>query len=400
MFTGFFYTLREEKVPVTPTEWMTLMEALDKGLAGGSLSGFYYLSRAVLVKSEAHYDRFDMAFRRYFEGVETAESLASQVAEWLEHGLPPLKVSPSDRLPFSEWSLEKLKKELEERLKKQDGQHHGGSQWIGTGGTSPFGHSGYHPAGVRIGGQSNNRSAVKVAAERRYRDFRNDSVLNTRQFEVALRKLRQLSSNEETPPDVLNIDKTIDATCRKAGMLELVWDRPRKNTVKVVILMDSGGSMNPYARLCSQLFTAASRVNHFKDIKFYYFHNCVYDRLYNDPFCLARNSVDTTEVIKNLDSSYRLIMVGDASMAPSELLMVGGALDWGVDDNDPGEMWLKRLADHFSHSAWLNPIPRQMWPPEGERTYDTISVIRRIFPMFELTVEGLERAVARLKVNR
>lgn len=400
MFTGFFYTLKEEKVPVTPTEWMTLMEALDKGLSGGSLSGFYHLSRAVLVKSESHYDRFDMAFRRYFEGVETPEGLASQVAEWLEHGLPPLKISPSDRLPFSEWSLEKLKKELDERLKKQDGQHHGGSQWIGTGGTSPFGHSGYHPAGVRIGGQSGNRSAVKVAAERRYRDFRNDSVLNTRQFEVALRKLRQLSSNEEVPPDVLNIDKTIDATCRKAGMLELVWDRPRKNTVKVVILMDSGGSMSPYAMLCSQLFTAASRVNHFKDIKFYYFHNCVYDRLYNDPFCSARKSVETTGVIKDLDSSYRLIMVGDASMAPSELLMVGGALDWGVDDNDPGEMWLKRLTDHFSHSVWLNPIPQQMWPPEGERTYDTISVIRRIFPMFELTVEGLERAVARLKVNR
>ncbi|MFZ5648553.1 MAG: vWA domain-containing protein [Bacillota bacterium] len=400
MFTGFFYTLREEKVPVTPTEWMTLMEALDKGLAGGSLSGFYYLSRAVLVKSEVHYDRFDMAFRRYFEGVETPESLASQVAEWLEHGLPPLKIDPSERIPFSEWSLEKLKKELDERLKTQDGQHHGGSQWIGTGGTSPFGHSGYHPAGVRIGGHSNNRSAVKVAAERRYRDFRNDSVLNTRQFEVALRKLRQLSRNEEVPPDQLNIEKTIDATCRKAGMLELVWDRPRKNTVKVVMLMDSGGSMNPYARLCSQLFTAASRVNHFKDMKFYYFHNCVYDRLYNDPFCLARNSVNTADVIKNLDGNYRLIMVGDASMAPSELLMVGGALDWGVDNNEPGEKWLKRLADHFSHSVWLNPIPQNMWPPAGERSYDTISIIRGIFPMFELTVEGMERAVSRLKVNR
>jgi hypothetical protein len=400
MFTGFFYTLRDEKVPVTPTEWMTLMEALDRGLAGSSLSGFYYLARAVLVKSEAYYDRFDMAFRRYFDGIETTEKLAAQVAKWLENALPPLKIDPAGKIPFTDWSLEELKRQLEERLAEQKEEHHGGSRWIGTGGTSPFGHSGYHPAGLRIGGQSVNRSAVKVAAERRYRDFRNDDVLNTRQFEVALRKLRQLSRNEEVQPDVLNLDKTVEATCRKGGMLELVWDRPRKNTVKVVLMMDSGGSMNPYARLCSQLFQAASKVNHFKDIKFYYFHNCVYDRLYNDPFCILKNSVRTIDILRDLDSTYRLIMVGDASMAPSELQMVGGALDWGVNNEEPGEAWLRRLATHFTHSVWLNPIPEYMWPPVGERSYDTIGVIRGIFPMFELTVEGLERAVNKLKVNR
>jgi len=400
LFTGFFYTLRGERVPVTPTEWMTLMDALDRGLAGGTLSGFYYLSRSVLVKSEAYYDRFDMAFKRYFDGVETPDSLASQVANWLEKGLPPLKIGAQDKLPFSDWSLEKLKRDLEERLKSQDGEHHGGSKWIGTGGRSPFGHSGYHPSGVRIGGQSNNQSAVKVAAERRYRDFRQDNILDTRQFELALRKLRQLSKNEEAPQDVLSMDKTIDATCRKGGLLDLVWDRPRKNTVKVVLMMDSGGSMNPYARLCSHLFAAASRMNHFKDIKFYYFHNCIYDRLFKDPFCMAKNSEKTTDVIRSLDGTYRLILVGDASMAPSELLMEGGALDWGVDDNEPGSIWLKRLADHFSHSVWLNPIPESMWPPVGERTYDTIGIIRDIFPMFDLTVEGLDRAVTKLKVNR
>ncbi|MFZ5634669.1 MAG: vWA domain-containing protein [Bacillota bacterium] len=400
MFTGFFYTLKDEKVPVTPTEWMTLMDALDRGLAGSSLSGFYYLARAVLVKSEAHYDRFDVAFWRYFKDVETPEKLAGQVARWLENALPPLKVDPSGRLPFSEWSLEELKKALDERLKKQKEEHHGGSRWIGTGGTSPFGHSGYHPAGLRIGGQSNNRSAVKVAAERRYRDFRNDDTLNTRQFEVALRKLRQLSKNEEAPRDVLNIDKTIDATCRRAGMLELVWDKPRKNTVKVVLMMDSGGSMNPFSRLCSQLFTAASKVNHFKDIKFYYFHNCIYEKLFKDPFCMVKNSVKTADVLRELDPGYRLIMVGDASMAPSELLMVGGALDWGVENDETGEVWLRRLASHFTHSVWLNPIPEYMWPPVGERSYDTIGIIRGIFPMFELTVEGLERAINKLKVNK
>jgi uncharacterized protein with von Willebrand factor type A (vWA) domain len=375
------------------------MEALDGGLAGGSLSGFYHLSRAVLVKTETHYDRFDVAFRRYFDGIDTTDRLADQVARWLEKSLPPLKIDPAQR-KFSDWSLEELKSALEERLKAQHEEHHGGSQWIGTGGTSPFGHSGYNPAGVRIGGQSNNRSAVKVAAERRYRDFRNDDTLHTRQFEVALRKLRQLGKNEEVPRDQLNIDKTIDATCRRAGLLELVWDRPRKNTVKVALVMDSGGSMNPYARLCSQLFTAASRVNHFKDIKFYYFHNCVYERLFNDPFCMRKNSVKTSDVIRDLDPGYRLIMVGDASMAPSELVMVGGALDWGVENDETGEVWLKRLAERFTHSVWLNPVAENLWPPPGERSYDTIGIIRGIFPMFPLTVEGLERAIGKLKVNR
>jgi uncharacterized protein with von Willebrand factor type A (vWA) domain len=400
MFTGFFYTLREEKVPVTPTEWMTLMDALNRGLAWGSLSGFYYLARAVLVKSEAHYDRFDIAFRRYFDGVETSDKLAALVAKWLENALPPLKIDPANKKPFAEWSLEELKKALEKRLKTQKGEHHGGAYWIGTGGTSPFGHSGYNPGGLRIGGQSTNRSAVKVAGERKYRDFRNDDVLNTRQFEVALRKLRRLSKNEEVPKDILNIERTIDATCRKAGMLELVWERPRKNTLKLLLLMDSGGSMDPYARLCSQLFTAASKVNHFKDVKFYYFHNCVYDRLFKDPFCLSKNSVKTFDVLRELDSSYRLILVGDASMAPSELMMAGGALDWYVENEEPGEVWLRRLADHFTHCVWLNPIQERMWPPTGERNYSTIGVIRGIFPMFELTVEGMERAVGKLKVNK
>lgn len=399
MFTGFFYTLKEEKVPVTPTEWMTLMEALNRGLSGGSLSGFYYLSRAVLVKSEAHYDRFDIAFSRYFDGIDTSDKLAERVAGWLEKSLPPLKIDPAQR-KFSEWSLEELKKALDERLKTQDGEHHGGSKWIGTGGRSPFGRLGYHPAGVRIGGRSNNQSAVKVAAERKYRDFRNDDTLNTRKYEVALRKLRELGKNEEVPRDQLNIDKTIEATCRRAGLLELVWDRPRKNTVKVALMMDSGGSMGPYARLCSQLFAAASRVNHFKDMKFYFFHNCVYERLFNDPFCMVRNSVKTTDIIRELDPGYWLIMVGDASMAPSELTMVGGALDWGVENDETGEVWLKRLSEHFSHCVWLNPVAEYLWPPPGERFYDTIGIIRSIFPMFPLTVEGLERAIAKLKVNR
>lgn len=394
MFSGFYYTLREKGVPVTPTEWMTLMEALQAGLGVNSLMGFYYLARAILVKSETLYDKYDQAFARYFDGVETPDKLAQQVAKWLEKALPPLKVDPKDRT-FSGWSLEELKKALQERLDTQDGEHHGGSQWIGTGGRSPFGHSGYNPAGVRIGGESVNRSAVKVAAERRYRDFRTDETLNARQFELALKKLRQLSVNQEGPMENLDLEETIDATCRKAGMLDLVFERDRKNTIKLVLMMDSGGSMNPFTRLCGQLFQAASRVNTFKDIKIYYFHNCVYGTLYNDPLITARNSIGTQEVLSLLAQDYRLIMVGDASMSPGELLMEGGALDWGVDDNEAGITWLKRLAQHFHHAVWLNPIAKNYWPPDN--AYDTIPMVSKVFPMFELTVEGLEGAVRSLR---
>jgi len=400
MFTGFFYTLREEKVPVTPTEWMTLMESLDRGLAGGSLRGFYYLSRAVLVKSESYYDRFDIAFMRYFDGLETPEKLAEKVAKWLENGLLPIKKDFAGNLNVSDWDMEKLKKELEERLKEQKGEHHGGSHWIGTGGTSPFGHSGYHSGGIRIGGQSNNRSAVKVAAERLHRDFRRDDTLNTKHFEVALRKLRQLSKNEEAPKTELNIEQTIDETCRNSGVLKLVWDRPRKNTIKLIILMDSGGSMSPFARLCSQLFSAASKVSHFKDTRFYYFHNCIYDALYKDPYCTQRNSLNTLDVFRELDDSYRVIIVGDASMAPSELLIEGGIIDWDKHNDDPGVVWLRRLADRFAHSVWLNPLPEAYWPQPDPRSYNTMAIIRSIFPMFPLTVEGLEKAVEKLKVSR
>lgn len=398
MFKEFFYFLREEGVPVSLTEWMIFLEAINQGLAGASLHGFYRLARAVLVKSEAYYDRFDMAFYRYFQHVETSPELAERVMKWLEKALPPLQVPPHQRQPFAPWDLEEMRRALEERLARQKEEHHGGSYWIGTGGTSPFGHGGYHPAGLRISGGSVNRSAVKVAAERRYRDFRTDETLSTRQFELALRKLRQLSQNVDAPREELDVAATIDATCRKAGWLELVWVKPRKNILKLVLLMDSGGSMTPYSRLCSQLFNAASKVNHFKDIKFYYFHNCVYQTLFLDPFCRSNASVPTAEVLRNLDPDYRLLIVGDASMAPSELLMVGGAIDWTAYNEETGLSWLERLAAHFPYAAWLNPIPKAYWPTtEGQ---ETITIISKVFPMFELTVEGLEQAVKALKSKR
>lgn len=397
MFTDFFYILRDEGVPVSLTEWMTLMEALHKGLAGGSLNGFYHLARSVLVKSEIYYDRFDMSFYRYFKGIETSPELAERVAKWLEKSLPPLKIDAQKRQPYMPWDLEEMRKALEERLAQQKEEHHGGGHWVGTGGTSPFGHSGYHPAGIRIGGESVYQSAVKVAAERRYRDFRTDETLSTRQFEVALRKLRQLSNNNEGPKDELDLEGTIDATCQNAGRLELVWERPKKNLIKLILLMDSGGSMNPYSRLCSQLFNAASKVSHFKDTRFYYFHNCVYDRLYFDPYCRDDASVPTMEVLNNLSQDYRLIVVGDASMSPGELLMVGGIIYWKEYNEEPGLTWLQRLSNHFKHAVWLNPIPSKYW--NVVLGHETIKIVSRVFPMAELTVDGLDQAVKALKVK-
>lgn len=394
MFFKFYHQLKSEGVPVSLNEWMTLMEALAKGLSFSSLTGFYYLARAVLVKSEAHFDRYDLAFAKYFHGLETKEDILEQALDWLSKSLPPLHVSQEKRFPFSQWDLDELRRQLEDRLKRQDGEHHGGSQWIGTGGTSPFGHSGYHPAGLRIDGESVNRSAVKVAAKRNYREFRDDGITGLRQFEMALRKLRQFSSRAEGPKDQLDLDGTINATCQNAGTLKLVWERPRRNMMKIILLMDSGGSMDQYMQICSRLFTAANRATHFKDMQFYYFHNCIYDRLYTSHEIVPGYAVKTNEVISSLNSDYRLIIIGDASMALSELTMAGGAIDWEVDNEQPGLSWLKRLVGHFPYAVWLNPIPAAYW----DRTlgYYTIDLIRKVFPMFELTPEGLEQAVKKL----
>jgi uncharacterized protein with von Willebrand factor type A (vWA) domain len=397
LFINFFYQLKSEGVPVSLNEWMTLMEALGKGLAFSSLTGFYYLARSVLVKSEAHYDRYDIAFARHFQGLETTDDIIKKALEWVANAIAPLEVPAGERSPFADWDLEELKRQLEDRLKRQDGEHHGGSQWIGTGGTSPFGHSGYHKAGVRIGGRSLNRSAVKVAAERNYREFRDDDITGVRNFEVALRKLRQLSTRTEGPKDQLDIDGTIDATCNNAGRLKLVWERPRRNAMKVVLLMDSGGSMNKYMQICSRLFTAAHRATHLKDIRFYSFHNSVYDQLYTSPSIIPRNAVKTADVLSSLNADYRLIIVGDASMAPSELTMRGGAIDWEVYNEEPGLVWLERLARHLPFSVWLNPIPSHKWP-YTEGSY-TIALVQKVFPMFELNPEGLEQALKKLKAK-
>ena len=378
-------------------EWYTLLEALERGMAYSSLIGFYYLCRAVLIKSEAYYDKFDLAFARFFEGVETPEDLPEQIWEWLERELPN---DHTVRMlgDIKQYDLDTLKQMLAERLAEQTEEHHGGNYWVGTGGTSPFGHSGYHPGGIRLGGESRNRSAVKVAAERRFYEFRDDETLDTRQFQMALRKLRQFTTRLEGAKTELDLDETIEATGKNAGRLELVWTRPRQNAIKVLLLMDSGGSMLSYSQLCNQLFVAVNRSTHFKDLQIFYFHNCIYDWLYLDPSCRQSESVKTTYVLNSLDSDYRVILVGDASMAPSELVRVGGIIDWGLYNEEPGLTWLKRLRRHFEYAVWLNPIPARYWK-WAEGAY-TIKQIRKVFPMHELTVQGLDQAVKALMARK
>ncbi len=398
MFTNFFYTLKNYGMPVSLNEWQSLLEALEAGLAGSSLIGFYYLGRAMLVKTEAHYDRFDMAFSSFFKDIETPEGLPEKIWEWLNKELPEVEVTEEMRRNHQQLDLDELKRMLEERLKEQTEEHHGGNRWVGTGGTSPFGHSGYHPGGIRIGGESRNLSAVKVAGMRRFQEFRTDETLGVRQFQMALRKLRQFTTRLDGARTELDLDATIDKTCDNAGRLELVWNRPRENAIKVLLLMDSGGSMISYSRLCNQLFTAVNRTAHFKDLKVFYFHNCLYDWMFHDTHCSLNDHTPTDYILNHLSSDYRVIIVGDASMALYELMRPGGVIDWELYNQKPGIEWLSMLRHKFEYSVWLNPIPRKYWSwMDGSYT---INKIAEIFPMEELTVDGLDRAIRSLKSRK
>ncbi|HMK93221.1 MAG TPA: VWA domain-containing protein [Thermoleophilia bacterium] len=402
MFTKFFFLLRAYGVPVTITEWMMLMRALAEGLALSSLDRFYSLARSILVKSETYFDQYDQAFLACFEGIETPVEIADEVWDWLSDPLALPGLSEAEKRELlalmDDLDLDELQRLFEERLAEQTEAHHGGNRWVGTGGTSPFGHSGFHPGGIRVGGESRGRSAVKVAGERKYRAFRTDVKVGVRQFELALRRLRQLSSRNEGVPDELDLDETIEETADNAGRLSLVWRKSRKNAVKVILAMDVGGSMAPYIRLCNQLFSAVNSQTHFKDLRTFYFHNCIYDWLYLDTHMTTQNAVSTARVIHEYASDYKLIVVGDAAMAPSELLSRHGIIWWGYSNEQPGVEWLRQLRRHFDHSVWLNTIPEEQWGwAYGSRT---IGLVRDVFPMYELSLDGLQGAVRKLMVAR
>ena len=390
MFLDFFYTLRAFKIPVSITEWMTFMKSLYNGFANNSLTDFYYLARSILVKSEAFYDQFDIAFKTYFENLNIDKIEIEKVLKWLAEAIQRKELSPEELRKIKRYNFEELRKLFEQRLKEQKERHDGGNRWIGTGGTSPFGHSGLHPEGIRIGGESKNRSAIQIASERRFKNYRTDVTLDVRQIKVALKKLRvlqRIGAEEE-----LDLDETIDKTCRNGGDIELVFKRSKKNNVRLLLLMDTGGSMLPHAKLVDRLFSAANSIQHFRDFKYFFFHNCIYDYLYTD--YEKGETYPTALLLKNFEIDYKVIIVGDAMMAPSELFMKGGNIEYWNYNETPGIDWLKRIASHFKRVVWLNPVKKYYWD------HPTIKAIGKIFPMYPLTIEGLEDAVKELvKVN-
>lgn len=384
MLVDFLFELRKQGLKVSTHEWNTLMEALGKGLHESTLEGFYDVARAICVKDITEFDAFDLAFLAYFKDVHLElDGVTDDLLSWLKDPKRFEGMTDEQRKLLESLDLERLRQLFEERLKEQKERHDGGNKWIGTGGRSPFGHGGEHPTGLRVGGPGGGKSAMQVAGERRYREYRKDVILDVRQIDMALRGLRKLG--REGALDELDLDATVDETCRNAGELELVFSPPRRNRMKVTLLMDVGGSMDPYAELASRLFTAASRSGRFARFRSYYFHNCVYDKVYDD--ARFREPVDVAELIATSDRDERLIFVGDALMHPAELLDRGGSIYYYHHNPTAGIEWLRRLADHFRRAAWLNPEPRRYWP----RT--TIEVISSVFPMYELTLDGLEDAV-------
>ena len=397
MFLSFFYLLRSRGLDVTPDEWMTLLEGLSRGLHQSSLTGFYRLCRAVLVKSEADFDRFDQVFLEFFRDVPWNGELPEELLNWLNRPSEDLvrTLEELKRAGFSEENAEELLRLLEERLREQTEEHNGGSYWVGTQGRSPFGNSGWRPGGIRIGGQGRHRTAMMVAGERRFRDFRKDNTLDTRQFQTAFRLLRQLSSQADQREEVLDVDGTIRDTCGSGGLLKLRKTHPRKNAVKVLLLMDSGGSMDYYAGLCSRLFQAAQKSNHFKELHTYYFHNCVYSELYTGPALRYQEEVSTEWVLSNFDGGYKVLVVGDAAMSPYELREKH--YDWEKRAYGPsGLEWLERMKRQYPYLVWLNPEPMPERPDYWGQTHWQLG---HMFPMYDLTAEGLERAMKRL-MNR
>jgi uncharacterized protein with von Willebrand factor type A (vWA) domain len=392
MFIPFLYELRRHKVPVGAQEAVALAQALANGLHENRLDGFYHVARSLLVHSEAHLDAFDEAFLSHFRGIEAQGlKLKEELLEWLAEAAERMgELTPEERAFLEELDPAQLRKLLEERMREQTERHDGGDRWIGTAGTSPFGHSGAARQGIRVGGSGGGRSAIQTADARRYRPYRNDLTLDVRQMTMALRKMRAFA--REGADVELDLEATIDETAKNAGELEVVTRPPRRPSTRVLLVMDVGGSMDPHAELVSRLFSAASKTTHFKELRTYYFHNCIYGRVYRtDRF---DEPIPVPTLLADCGKHYKLILVGDALMAPYELL---GSRDYGGIDpigKSEGVVWLTRLAEHFERSVWLNPEPPSIW--QG----NTIEIIAKIFKMFPLTLEGLGEAVAHLTKGR
>jgi uncharacterized protein len=393
LFIEFFYTLRERGLPVSPTSFLRLQKALSLGMIQ-SVDDFYTTARAILVKSERYFDMYDQVFAHFFRGValrapeeiELTEIVKALLEEWLQNPEQIAEALGLDESKLEKMTPEELIQYFLDRLKDQTEAHHGGNRWIGTGGTSPVGHAGYHPGGMRVGGQSRNKSAVKVAMERRYKDYSQEGPLTEVQMGEALKRLRRMIPSG--PKDLVNVDDTIYETMRNAGEIEIIFDRRLSDRLKIILMIDNGGwSMDPYVEVVQTLFHYAR--SQFKDLKIYFFHNTIYSRVWQDP--QRRYKPEPIEDFIRKDPETRLIIVGDASMAPYELIHTNGAIYIDQVEVGTGLERLKYLANLFRHSVWFNPQPEHDW-----RHTFTVGMIRQVFPMFELTLDGLEKAVQHL----
>ena len=384
MLIDFFYTLRSAKLPVSIKEYLLLLEGLKAGVIEPSVEQFYFLARTTLVKDEALFDKFDRAFASYFKGVEAIADLARELpAEWLQR-LLERELTPEQKAAIEAMGWDELMDTLKKRLEEQQERHEGGSKWIGTGGTSPFGNAGTNPKGIRIGGAGRNKSAVKVWEQRFFRDYDDSKELGTRNIKVALRRLRRFA--REGNELELDLDGTIHGTAANAGLLDIRMIPERHNKVKVLLLMDVGGTMDEHIHRVEELFSAVK--SEFKHLEFYYFHNCVYDFVWKHNRRRFSEKHATWDVIRKYNKDYKLVFVGDATMSPYEILQPGGSVEY--NNEEPGAEWLQRLTHAFPKYAWINPEPQGVW---GYR--QSIAIIQQLMQqrMFPLTLQGLEGAM-------
>ena len=392
MLIDFFYTLRAAKLPVSVKEFLMLLEAMEANVVGPqsdacSMDDFYYLSRTALIKDEKHFDKFDKAFGAYFKGVEMLTDFAADVPmEWLKKILEN-ELTPEQKAAIQKMGWDELMDTLKKRLEEQKERHEGGSKWIGTGGTSPFGNGGYNPQGIRIGGKGGIKSAVKVWDQRTYQDYDDSIELGTRNIKVALRRLRRFA--REGAEDELDLDNTIRSTAANAGYLDIKMRPERHNNVKLLLLMDVGGTMDEHVSRVEELFSAVK--GEFKHLEFFYFHNCVYDFLWKNNRQRFAEKFDTWDVIRKYNKDHKLVFVGDATMSPYEILQPGGSVEY--NNEEAGAEWIQRLTHAYPKFAWINPEPLGVW-----QYRQSISIIQQLVSnrMFPLTLKGLEDAMRML----
>jgi uncharacterized protein with von Willebrand factor type A (vWA) domain len=390
MLLPFFTALRNAKVPVSTKEWLHLMEAMDQDVAGGRVEDFYHLARAVLVKDEKHYDRFDQVFGTVFKGIETIgagdEPTLDVPEDWLKLLNQKFLTDEEKAEIEALGGFEKLMEALKQRMEEQQKRHEGGSKWIGTGGTSPFGHGGYNPEGVRIGGPPKQGRAVKVWEKREYRNLDHTVELGTRNIKVALRRLRRFA--REGAAEELDIDGTIDGTARQ-GWLDIRMRPERRNTIKVLLFLDVGGSMDGHIKLCEELFSAAR--TEFKHLEFYYFHNCLYEGVWKDNRRRHAEKIPTWDLLHKYNGDWRAIFVGDATMSPYEVTMPGGSVEhW---NEEAGATWMRRARLQWDKSVWLNPVAERYWSYTASVKLLAEVMDERMYP---LTLDGLDRAMRAL----